>query len=117
LRAEQATTALRPLASCSPIQSAIVWSQGQRSSSSSGMPCRIFETFAAGWNWSPSANAQPCCAARAPPTTVFPVPLTPITTTVLVRDSCPLRSIASPLTGMSRSDGNVTLDDDHGDST
>jgi hypothetical protein len=60
-------------------------SHGQRSSSSSGMPWRILLTFAAGWNWSPSAICQPCLRASASPIVVLPVPLTPMTTTVSVR--------------------------------
>src|ERR1700722_16660582 len=80
LSAEQVSTPDLPspaqLLSSSPIRS----SQGQRSASVSGMPCRIFSTLAGGCSRSPSMNGQPSFLASSSATVVLPLPDTPMTT-------------------------------------
>ena len=63
----------------SSIQAAMARSHGQRSSSVSGIPARIFSTFAAGWKSSASANRQPRRPASMAPMVVLPLPDTPAT--------------------------------------
>ena len=48
----------------------------------SGIPARIFATFAAGWKSSASANGQPRRPASIAPTVVLPLPETPATITI-----------------------------------
>src|SRR3984957_3575045 len=80
LSAEQVSTPDFPsapqLLSSSPIRS----SQGPRSASVSGVPCRIFSTLAGGCSRSPSMNGQPSCLASSSATVVLPLPETPMTT-------------------------------------
>src|SRR3984957_10666568 len=80
LSAEQVSTPDLPspaqLLSSSPIRS----SQGARSASVSGMPCRIFSTLAGGCSRSPSMNDQPSFLASSSATVVLPLPDTPMTT-------------------------------------
>src|SRR3984957_11137272 len=64
------------LLSSSPIRS----SQGPRSASVSGIPCRIFSTLAGGCSRSPSMNGQPSFLASSSATVVLPLPDTPMTT-------------------------------------
>src|ERR1700683_5432060 len=77
------------MTSCPPeqrvlsIQAATASSQGQRSSSVSGIPLCILSTLEAGWNQSASSNSQRRCNARSAPTVDFPHPETPMTTTTL----------------------------------
>src|ERR1700730_17982145 len=77
------------MTSCPPeqrvlsIQTATASSQGQRSSSVSGVPLCILSTLEAGWNQSASSNSHRRCKARSAPTVDFPHPETPITTTTL----------------------------------
>src|SRR5689334_3309056 len=80
LRAEHATTHFSPWARVSRIHLAIASSHGQRSASVSATLARIFATFAAAWNASPSAKRQPRRSARARATVVLPLPDTPMTT-------------------------------------
>src|ERR1700684_4502900 len=61
----------------------MAWSHGQRSSSVSGTPPRIFSMFAAGWNSPASANRQPSRAASIAPTVVLPLPDTPATMRII----------------------------------
>src|SRR3954447_6311112 len=59
---------------------AIARSQGQRSSSVSGVPLCIFATFAGGCSASPSWYRQPDRSATSRATVVLPAPETPMTT-------------------------------------
>ena len=68
-------------ASLAEIQSPIASSQGQRSSSVSGVPLRIFATLASGWNASPSANSHPSTVDSPFATVDLPLPDTPMTIT------------------------------------
>src|ERR1700728_3240982 len=77
------------MTSCPPeqrilsIQAATAFSQGQRSSSVSGVPLCILSTLEAGWNQSASSNSHLRRRARSAPTVDFPHPETPITITTL----------------------------------
>ena len=62
------------------MRSPMASSQGQRSSSVSGVPLDIFFTLAMGCRESPSTNGTPRCSARLEATVVLPEPATPITT-------------------------------------
>ncbi len=79
--AQQVTTADSPRLSLREIQAPIASSQGQRSSSVSGVPLRILATLASGWNASPWANSQPSPVDSPFATVDFPLPETPMTTT------------------------------------
>lgn len=57
LKAEQATTVLRPMARSSLVHVARDSSHGHRSSSVRGSPADIFLRLASGWKSSPSANS------------------------------------------------------------
>ena len=62
--AEQETMPCSPAAQRSSIHCAIASSQGQRSSSVSGMPRLILSTLAGGWKLSASRNGQPSAARQ-----------------------------------------------------
>src|ERR1700733_7181410 len=80
LSAEQVMTPDFPSAAQLLSSSPIRLSQGTRSPSVSGIPCRIFSTLAGGCSRSPSTNGQPSCLARSSATVVLPLPDTPMTT-------------------------------------
>ena len=63
------------------IQPAIAASQGQRSSSVSGVPRCILSTLAGGWNQSASSNSHRRRDASSAPTVDLPDPDTPMTIT------------------------------------
>jgi hypothetical protein len=56
-------------------------SHGQRSSSVSGVPLRIFATLASGCKASPSANSHPRAVDKPFATVDFPLPEIPMTIT------------------------------------
>src|SRR5262245_49215576 len=78
---------------CSSIQATMARSQGSRSASVSGIPARIFATFASEWKSSASANGQPRRPASIAPTVVLPLPETPATITI-TRFPYPTRVVA-----------------------
>ena len=82
--AEQATTADWPAASSSSSRAAMARSQGQRSSSVSGVPAFILAMLAGGWKESPSSRIQPSARARPAAMVVLPLPDTPMTTTIVI---------------------------------
>src|SRR5688572_19378352 len=61
-------------------------SHGARSSSVSGVPWRIFSTFAAGCTSSASTNRHPVAADSARPMVVLPEPDGPIRMMIIVRE-------------------------------
>ncbi|MCY1245793.1 hypothetical protein D9M72_589630 [compost metagenome] len=71
---------LLPSAAWAVIQSRMDCSQGQRSSSCSGVPAFILAMLESGWNWSASAMSQPRSRERAPAMVDLPAPATPMTT-------------------------------------
>src|SRR5205814_4470429 len=82
LSPEQDTTAGSWAARRASIQSPSAASHGHRSSSVNGCPAAILARFAAGWKSSASAYVQPRAPAIIAPTVVFPLPDTPVTTTI-----------------------------------
>src|SRR3954453_19387177 len=72
------------------IQPAIAASQGQRSSSVSGMPRFILSTLAGGWNQSASSNSHRRRDASSAPTVDLPDPDTPMTITTATAEDAAL---------------------------
>src|ERR1700733_5253307 len=90
------------MTSCPPeqrvlsIQAATAFSQGQRSSSVSGVPLCILSTLEAGWNQSAASNSHLRRRQRTPPTGDLPHPETPITIITLgAEEEAPSRGVVS----------------------
>src|SRR5580698_857981 len=71
-------------------------SHGQRSSSLSGLPLRIFSTLARGCRSSPSRKATPRAPASMAATVVLPEPETPITMAMVFIAGHPIDELSRP---------------------